>query len=699
MTDEQFDDLVDEFEDQLRCNPTSYRFKVSLLAMLGNVYVSAILLFFFALLAALIVSIKWLNWIAAKPIGLVWVFLCLVLRPLWGVRIEPPAGIEITADQAPELFATLNELRSKLGAPRFDHVLITEELNATTLQLPRLGIFGWYRNYLIIGMPLMKSLTCEQFKAVLAHEFGHLAKGHGILSQSIYRQRLRWSRLMGVLEATESKGSFLFMPFLNWFVPYFGAFSFPVARANEYEADAISLRLTSSRATAEALTSIEVVGGYLTDLYWPLIDADFGEESQPNRKPYSEMSHAFATRLNRLTSALWLGPAMARPTTSEDTHPALSERLSAIGEEPSFSPPEPGQAADALLAPSLEATINALDGKWKDNILSTWEQRHQEIQEARRRLVELNEKHVTGVDLTLEEAYERAELTESIGKNADAALVQFRALHESAPDDARICLALGSRLMMRNDGTGCSLVERALQFDEDHLLKGLELLCDYHWRNDHTQEFHAWNQRLIEQSELQNAAHKERIRVTLGDKFEPHGLSEETLAELVAQLRAVSGLRAAYFMRKHVMHFQDRPLYVLGYRVAGLFSSQRSKRATEALERIENSVQFPGQTLFINVDGDNYQFRRKFRRMRHTKILRTPSSVAMTIIKTAFKKLFGVLAVLLGIFMALIVLNDIFRFTLLIEPKDSGLGLSAARLLMALIIATVGTKWLIDPID
>ena len=49
--------------------------------------------------------------------------------------------------------------------------------------------------------------------------------------------------------------------------------------------------------------------------------------------------------------------------------------------------------------------------------------------------------------------------------------------------------------------------------------------------------------------------------------------------------------------------------------------------------------------------------------------------------------------------MSLIVLNDVFHFTRLIEPKDSGLGLSAARLLMALIIATVGTKWLIDPID
>ena len=67
----------------------------------------------------------------------------------------------------------------------------------------------------------------------------------------------------------------------------------------------------------------------------------------------------------------------------------------------------------------------------------------------------------------LEEAYERAELTESIAKNVDAALAQWRALHETAPDDPRVCLALGSRLIMRDDDTGCALVESALEFDED----------------------------------------------------------------------------------------------------------------------------------------------------------------------------------------------------------------------------------------
>ena len=119
---------------------------------------------------------------------------------------------------------------------------------------------------------------------------------------------------------------------------------------------------------------------------------------------------------------------------------------------------------------------------------------------------------------------------------------------------------------------------------------------------------------------------------------------------------------SAYFLKKRVKHFQDRPLYVLGYRVAGLFSLdvsglfchdglikdgvQRDQRVVEVLERIQKTVRFPGQTLFINADGENYRFRRKFRRVRKSKVLQRASTLAVAILKTLFKKTFGLLAVL-----------------------------------------------------
>ncbi len=74
-------------------------------------------------------------------------------------------------------------------------------------------------------------------------------------------------------------------------------------------------------------------------------------------------------------------------------------------------------------------------------------------------------------------------------------------------------------------------------------------------------------------------------------------------------------------------YFQNRPLYVLGYRVTGLFSFQRNQRAAVVLKQIQKTVRFPGETLFSMWTVENYRFRRKFRRLRWSKVLiRFPAS-------------------------------------------------------------------------
>ena len=208
MTNDQFEALIGRLEHQALSDPNGYTSKVLLLAVLGNAYVVAMLLLIVALLVALVASVVVLQALAIKLILVVGFFLWMLLTALW-VKIDRPTGTEIEAGQAPELFTTVEGLRRRLSAPRFHHTLITEDFNAGVVQSPRLGIFGWPRNYLLIGLPLIKALTVEQFKAVLAHEFGHLAKRHGKVSNWIYRQRLRWSRLLAVLDTTESRGSFL----------------------------------------------------------------------------------------------------------------------------------------------------------------------------------------------------------------------------------------------------------------------------------------------------------------------------------------------------------------------------------------------------------------------------------------------------------------------------------------------------------
>jgi hypothetical protein len=194
----------------------------------------------------------------------------------------------------------IEELRARLRAPRVHRVLVTGDFNAAVVRVPRLALLGWYRNHLLIGLPLAKALTPEQFRAVLAHELAHLL------------------------------------------------------RAGELEADAASARLVSPAAVAQALTAVSVVGGWLEERYaWPRRRRRGARAPQPAFAPYAAMGR-LASEMQPESIHRWLKRALLRKPASDDTHPPLAERLAALNERPRLVLPAPGAAADRLLGGALE---------------------------------------------------------------------------------------------------------------------------------------------------------------------------------------------------------------------------------------------------------------------------------------------------------------------------------------------------------
>lgn len=620
MTKEEFEILVGKLDQLAKRNPAGYRARVLLVALLGNAYLGVMLLLIALLVVAAAISVVWLNAAGVKIAILMAVFLWLVLKALW-VGLALPEGAEIMARDAPELFGMIEELRRALRSPRFHHVLVTDDFNAAVVQAPRLGLFGWYRNYLLIGLPLAKALTVDQFKAVLAHEFGHLSKGHGRMSNWIYRQRLRWSRLMTALEAAESWGVVLFRPFLRWYAPYLNAYSYPLARANEFDADSTSARLASRRAAVEALTAVNVVGSYLQERFWPQIVRRADEMPQPAFAPFSVLSGHVASEIDPASIEAWLAQALARKTTLDDTHPSLTERLGALGEDPALALPASGAAADRLLGAALERITREFDQRWHDGILPSWQEHHREVQEARGRLAELDAKHASGAELSLQEAYDRAILTDSPGNNPDGCIEQLRALQVRSPDDPVLHYTLGVRLLGCDDDSGMTLLKRAMERDPWEIVRCCEALRDYCWRKGREEEAREWHRRMSERMSLEQAAKKEREAVRTSDKFERHGIEPAALAQMQAQLKAILGLRKAYFVKKRVRHMPDRACYILGFTLGGWLPWRKKDSSQVVLRRIQESVQFPGETMILSVHGGNSAFGRKFRWMRGSRIV------------------------------------------------------------------------------
>jgi Zn-dependent protease with chaperone function len=234
MTDEQFANLVHKLEIFARQKPDLYKFCVGTLAILGYAYIFGVVALLLGLIILICAAIFYMviygrvnGYLVGKVLGgaiaIPAVILWATIKALF-VRFSVPQGLELTKKQVPKLFNLIDELRSALKCAPFHRVLIVGDFNDMVVQRPRFGIFCWQQNYLIICLPLMQSLTPMQFKAVLAHEFGHLSGNHSKFAAWVYRIRKTWWQLMETLtQSVDRSSGFIFEVFFNWYAPFFNA--------------------------------------------------------------------------------------------------------------------------------------------------------------------------------------------------------------------------------------------------------------------------------------------------------------------------------------------------------------------------------------------------------------------------------------------------------------------------------------------
>ena len=92
-------------------------------------------------------------------------------RLIW-FRVSPPGGLTLARGMAPLLYRMIEEVRGKVGSVPVHEIVLIPHFNVGILQVPRLGLFGAYRNILSIGLPILQATSPEQFRAIVAHELG-----------------------------------------------------------------------------------------------------------------------------------------------------------------------------------------------------------------------------------------------------------------------------------------------------------------------------------------------------------------------------------------------------------------------------------------------------------------------------------------------------------------------------------------------
>lgn len=594
----KFGRLVRHLERWAAVHPFSYRLIVLILALIGYAYLMGMA--FVVLAAALYIAfhIPLLLFVPALALYVLGPFFALagiVIGALW-VKIEPPTGYDVTRNTAPALFALLDTVRRAARSPRIHRVLIGPEMNAGVSAVPRLGVFGWNRNYLIIGLPLMQSVNDSEFAAVIAHEFGHLAGRYGWFRSWVYRLRMTWWRIGDALQRRARWSRWFFMPFYALYVPYFNAYSFVLARADEYEADRMSAEVAGAAAAASALVRVDIVGHYLASRFWPSLYRAANNYAEPPYLPHARLREELGKPLSGTDGTDGYNVALARSTDLSDTHPSLPDRLKAIGATAAPAPPPAQSAAAALLGAELLAKItDSLDSRWRGMTLEGWKSHYRSSREDRRLLTELEAKAAAETP-TPDQRLKRAKLAEQF-LGEEQAIPLYREIVAADSSAARARFDLGRILIDRNDAEGLPLLEAAMAADDRLTMAACELVYLYMMRAGRAQEAEAYRVRLIDQRALEERAAEQRIAPRWRDRFEEHGLGQEDLSRLVEQLRTYHAVRRAYLLRKRVSILPHRPYYVL------LVRSTTSIRNLDysLAQLLANAIEFPSDAYVLHL--------------------------------------------------------------------------------------------------
>jgi Zn-dependent protease with chaperone function len=615
--------LLEKLERELQENPKVYQSKVAMLAILGNAYIVFGIIVLLAILILACLSILVLKALAIKLIAVVGIFLYVVISSLW-VRVDPPEGIKISKNEAPELFVIIDDLRKKLNSPNFHHVLMSNDFNAAVVQRPRLGLLGWYQNYLIIGLPLMQSLTVEQLTAVLAHEFGHLSKNHARTANWIYRQRIRWEQLFILIEQNTSKIDIIFRPFLKRFVPYFVAYSFPIARANEYEADKISVNLTSAEIVAETLTTVNVIGHYLEEEYWPRIFNQVETLPQPKLSPYMSYVQQLSEYVLNQETNHWLTHSLSMRTSFEDTHPSLSDRLSAIGQTAHVAFAAHGYTADRLLGTCYAEIVAAFDQNWQVAVQDAWQKEHKSVLERTAYLTSLNEKMDQQQDLSLEERFDQVLLTEQLAHQPEKAFELVQQLYQEFPEHPHTNFIYGRYYIEQKNPQGVVLLEKAIQLDEFAAQDVYKLLYRYYDELGDTAKAEKYQQLLTERADLEYKALTEREHIGVSDPLIAHGLTQEQLADFSAQIQRFSNIKQVWLIKKKTQFLPHIACYVMAFSLKqGILDKVSEEAISQTMQILHEKLIFPGETFMICADlAEHKLLQRKIQKIQSSCILK-----------------------------------------------------------------------------
>ncbi|MCX7903534.1 MAG: M48 family metallopeptidase [Caloramator sp.] len=573
MNNEKYYNLIEKLEKMAKESPKDYKRRTFLLLILGYGYIFGILFVLFVVSALLIInmlisgSFKFFK-IAIALLGLSY----YIIKGLWE-KIYPPGGIPLMRKDCPELFKEVDKIVKSLKSSKVHHIYITDEYNASIVSVPKFGLFGFYKNYLFIGLPLILASSVEELRAILAHEIAHLSSKHGRSGVLIYRVRETWNRILLQLEQKEHWGNIIFSWFFRRYIPFFEAYSSVYKRLAEHEADKLAAQLVGVDTYTNMLINTSLKLRALNKEFWKKIYKRNKFQYKPPIDVFTRLQIFLKQGFDCDKLRIYLSEIMGERTNIGDTHPCIKDRIEVIGGKLKELTVVVSDAAPHYFSKELLDELSVICSRhWYEGVENKWSKRYSNF---KRYKIKLNSLEKYGKEnLDVDGLYYYAYYTHMVN-GAEKAIPLYMEVLSLKEEHLKANYYLGKALLSLNNNKGLFYLERAINISEKFLeeayVKCHQNTCwyiyNYYSKQGYREKAQEYYNKALRHNEMVECGKKERSILSYKDEFICHDLDENHVNRIINILKKHPEISEAYLMKKKVKYFKHNPIYILGVKV------------------------------------------------------------------------------------------------------------------------------------
>ncbi len=254
----------------------------------------------------------------------------------FGERSYRAAGRPLERCDAPDLFAMLDEIGERMGVGSIAAVRLKPAPMMAAARVRRPGRFiVTERRALVIGVPLLRTLSIDEMRAAVAHELAHLLGGDVRRGRIVHQASRRIALMKRVLERGRGPARAL-LTWVNpvwWYLVAYGTLlrrgASTIRRRQEARADSLAAAAVGAETYARTLVRVATVGLSFRRLA-PGLLLRATETERRIENFFADFARALAD-LSATNRQRVERDAIAAHDGDAGDHPPLRERLADLG--------------------------------------------------------------------------------------------------------------------------------------------------------------------------------------------------------------------------------------------------------------------------------------------------------------------------------------------------------------------------------